>query len=298
MRYVVTGGAGFIGSNIARRLCKDGHHLVVVDNLCRGTMSNIQDIRDKIEFVDLDIADYDDLKDALCGTDGIFHQAALASVPESFEREEDYRMSNIVGTDNVFKIGRQLRIKIVFASSCSVYGNTKTVPIKETAGRNPLSPYAMTKYEDEILAEKYIQDGARIVVLRYFNVFGTSHDIRDSGAVSKMVDTIKNGEPPCIFGDGTVIRDFVHVSDVVRANIMAMKNPITNGFFNVGSGTGTSIKDLAHMTARISGRQLKPKYKNSRPGDANASVADISKAKEYLGWESSVTLENGIREMF
>ena len=298
MHYAVTGGAGFIGSNLVRRLCNDGHHLVVVDNLSRGAMSNIQDIRDKIEFVNLNITDYDDLKDALHDMDGIFHQAALASVPESFEREDDYKMSNVVGTDNVFKIGHQLRIKIVFASSCSVYGNTKTVPIKETTGRNPLSPYAMTKYEDEMLAEKYIQDGARIVVLRYFNVFGISHDIKYSGAVSKMVDAIKNGEPPCIFGDGTVIRDFVHVSDVVRANIMAMKNPVTGGFFNVGSGTGTSIKDLAHMVVRISGRQLKPTYKNSRLGDTNASVADISKAKESLGWESNVTLENGIGAMF
>lgn len=298
MHYAITGGAGFIGSNLVRRLCKEGHRLTVVDNLSRGTMSNIQDIRDKIEFVNLDVADYDSLKDALHGIDGIFHQAALASVPESFEREDDYRMSNVVGTDNVFKIGHQLRIKIVFASSCSVYGNTKTVPIKETAGRNPVSPYAMTKYEDEMLAEKYIQDGARIVVLRYFNVFGISHNIKDSGAVSKMVDAIKNGEPPCIFGDGTVIRDFVHVGDVVRANIMAMKNPITSGFFNVGSGTGTSIKDLAHMISRISGKRLKPKYTNPCPGDANASVADISKTKEHLGWESSVTLENGIRAMF
>ena len=297
MRYVVTGGAGFIGSHLVKHLHRNGHRVTVVDNLSRGTVSSIENVRDKIEFVNLDIADYDGLRNALRGTDGIFHQAALASVPDSFEYEDDYWRSNVVGTDNVFKIGHELRVKTVFASSSSVYGNTKTVPIKETSSRNPLSPYAMTKYEDEKLAEKYVLGGAQIIALRYFNVVGTGRSMKYAGAVPKILDAVKRGEPPCIFGDGTVIRDFVHVSDVTRANIMAMESTITYGFFNIGSGVAISIKDLAHMIVRIAGKHLEPKYDSPRPGDADASVADVSKAKEYLRWEPSILLEDGIRTM-
>ena len=269
-----------------------------MDNLSRGTMSNLKEVHDKISFINLDITDYDRLRNAFHNVDGIFHQAALPSIPDSFKHEEEYRHSNITGTDIVFKIGLESQTRIVFASSSSVYGNVQTVPISEDSTRNPLSPYAVTKYEGELLAEKYIQKGAQIIALRYFNVVGIGRDLKYAGVIPKFLDKIKKGEPPHIFGDGSLIRDFVSVYDVVQANTAAMSGRTTYGFFNIGSGRPISIKDLAHMMIKISGLSLTPKYYESRLGDAKAIVANISKSKAQLGWEPSVSLEDSIEALF
>ena len=299
MHYVVTGGAGMIGSHIAKHLCGTSHTVTVVDDLSRGKMSNLDNVRDKIEFVNADITDYD----AICkhlgrGSDGIFHQAALAYVPESFERAFDYHRVNVAGTDNVFKIALKTRTRVVFASSGSVYGDaSSTRPIRETHPRDPASPYAWTKYRGEMMAARCCKAGASIITLRYFNVAGPGRDLKYAGAISKMAHRVANGSPPCVFGDGNQVRDFVHVDDVVRANVAAMESGIPYGFFNIGSGAGASIGELARTVVRIAGADLDPVYDGPQPGGAGANVASVRKARLRLGWTPRVTLEECVRKI-
>jgi UDP-glucose 4-epimerase len=299
MHYVVTGGAGMIGSHIAKHLCGTSHTVTVVDDLSRGKMSNLDNVRDKIEFVNADITDYD----AVCkhlggGSDGIFHQAALAYVPESFERAFDYHRVNVAGTDNVFKIALKTRTRVVFASSGSVYGDTtSTRPIRETYPRDPASPYAWTKCRGEMMAARYCKAGARIVLLRYFNVAGPGRDLKYAGAISKMAHSVASGSPPRIFGDGNQIRDFVHVDDVVRANVAAMESDIPYGFFNIGSGAGVSIGNLARLVVKIAGACMEPVHDTSQPDGGGANVASVKKARFYLDWVPRVTLEECVQKI-
>lgn len=298
MRYAVTGGAGFIGSHLVKRLCWDGHDVVTIDNLSRGTVSNLSEVQDRIKFIQTDVSDYSSLRKALQDVDGIFHLAALPSIPDSFNHEDKYRRANVAGTDNVFRIGLDSQTKIVFASSSSVYGNVETLPISETSARNPLSPYAVTKYEGELLAENYVHQGAQIVTLRYFNVIGIGRALKYAGVIPKFLDRIKRKEPPCIFGDGSLIRDFIDVSDVVQATVIAMESDIEHGFFNIGSGRSISIDELAHMMINIARLPLEPEYKESRRGDAKATVADVTKSSRELGWKPTVLLEDSIKALF
>ena len=261
-------------------------------------MSNLGCVRDKVEFVKADIANYDAIRKHLEGADGIFHQAALAYVPESFERAFDYHRVNVAGTYNVFKIALETRTRVVFASSGSVYGDaTSTRPFRETHPRDPANPYAWTKYRGEMMAARYSKTGARIVMLRYFNVAGPGRDLKYAGAISKMAHSVANGLPPRIFGDGSQVRDFVHVDDVVRANVAAMESNIPYGFFNIGSGTGVSIGDLARLVVSISGTDLKPVHDAPQPGGAGANVASVKKAHLYLDWVPRITLEECVRKM-
>ena len=298
MRYAVTGGAGFIGSRLVRCLCADGHEVTVVDNLSRGRVSNLEENCSNMSFVELDVADYLPLKQALQNMNGIFHLAALPSIPDSFIHEDEYRRANVTGSDNVFKIGLESRTKVVFASSSSVYGDVQTLPIPENSTRNPLSPYAATKYEGEILAERYAGMGAQIVSLRYFNVIGLGRALRYAGVIPKFLNRIKRGEPPIIFGDGSQVRDFVDINDVIRATVMAMKGGVSSGFFNIGSGRPITIGDLARMMIDASGLTLKPEHAGSRSGDTKAILADISKAGAEIGWKPTIQLEDNIRALF
>ena len=298
MRYAVTGGAGFIGSRLVRCLCADGHEVTVVDNLSRGRVSNLEETRGNMSFIELDVADYLPLKQALHNMNGIFHLAALPSIPDSFIHEDEYRRANVTGSDNVFKIGLESRTKVVFASSSSVYGDVQTLPIPENSARNPLSPYAATKYEGEILAERYAGMGAQIVSLRYFNVIGLGRALRYAGVIPKFLNRIKRGEPPIIFGDGSQVRDFVDIDDVIRATVMAMKGGVSSGFFNIGSGRPITIGDLARMMIDASGLTLKPEHVGSRNGDTKAILADISKAGAEIGWKPTIQLEDNIRALF
>ena len=187
---------------------------------------------------------------------------------------------------------------MVFASSSSVYGNVQTLPISEDSVRNPLSPYAATKYEGEILAEKYVDQGAQIVSLRYFNVIGLGRALKYAGVIPKFLDKIKKGEPPIIFGDGLLVRDFVDIDDVIRATIMAMESKTTRGFFNIGSGQPITIKGLARMMIDASGLIFEPEHTEPRCGDAKATLADISKARQEFGWIPTVSLEDSIHTLF
>lgn len=297
MNFVVTGGAGLVGSHIVKRLVSDGHSVTVIDNLSRGSRANLEEVCNKIDFVDMDIRERDGLKRTLRGTDGVFHQAALAYVPGSYEDEDEYRQVNVAGTENVFQIGLELGIKIVYASSSTVYGDVRCIPVRENYARRPINPYGTTKLEAELAVERYVKRGAQIVALRYFNVIGQGRKQAYSGVVYRFLEQLKNGRPLIIHGDGSQIKDFVFVHDVVRANLAAMMGSVRNGFFNIGGGRPISVADLARLMISISGSSLKPKYGELRPGDAKMCVAEISKADKLLDWRPSIALEEGLQNL-
>ena len=298
MNFTVTGGAGFIGSHLTHRLVSEGHDVTVVDDLSRGSLTNLDGIYERIHLEEMDICDRDALDGVLRGTDGVFHQAALGSVPESWKNPDRYQRVNVEGTENVFRTASRYRIRVIYASSASIYGNIQRIPITEDYERRPISPYGRTKLDCEILAERYVEEGSQIVGLRYFNVFGIGQNPAYAGVITKFLNLLNVGEPPVIFGDGSQIRDFTFVGDVVEANLAAMASGIVGGFFNIGGGRSTSLADLARMMIRLSGRNMEPLYENPRPGDAKISTADISKSARLLGWKPKMSLEDGLRTLF
>ena len=298
MNFAVTGGIGFIGSHLVKHLVSEGHTVLVIDNQFRGRLSNLGEIQDKVNFVKLDILDYDELKKSLQNVDGIFHQAALTSVPESYEKENEYKKVNVTGTENIFKIAKEFQIKVVYASSSSVYGDIENIPITESFNRNPINPYGLTKLEDEFLAEKYAKSGVEIIGLRYFNVYGIGQTLDYAGVITKFLDKITVNESPIIFGDGSQIRDFIFVKDVARANLSAMISDVKHGFFNIGTGKSISINDLAHLMIKISGKSIQPKYEDLPLGDIKLSIADISNSIKLLNWKPNTTLEEGLQTLF
>ena len=298
MNFAVTGGIGFIGSHLVKHLFSEGHNVLVIDNQFRGRLSNLGELQDKVNFVKLDILDYDKLKKSIQNVDGIFHQAALTSVPESYEKENEYKKVNVTGTENIFKIAKEFQIKVVYASSSSVYGNIEKIPITESFKRVPINPYGLTKLEDEYLAAKYSDQGTQIIGLRYFNVFGIGQTLDYAGVITKFLDRIKEDKPPIIFGDGSQIRDFIFVKDVAKANFSAMTSNVKYGFFNIGTGKSISIKDLAYLMIKISGKTLEPNYKELPPGDVKLSTADISNSIKFLNWKPEITLEEGLKTLF
>ncbi|MEM4252112.1 MAG: NAD-dependent epimerase/dehydratase family protein [Candidatus Nitrosotenuis sp.] len=298
MKYVVTGGAGFIGSHLARFLADSGHSVVVIDNLHRGKAANIADIAGKVEFHKANILNFEDLEKMTKGADGIFHQAALTSVIESFEQTDKYYRVNVTGTENIFKIAKKYGIKVVYASSSSVYGNPAKTPITEDFERKPINPYGMTKLENEKLAEKFAGSGAKIIGMRYFNVYGPGQTPDYAGVITKFYDNITKNKPPVIFGDGSQIRDFVSVIDVAKANLMAMQSNLGFGFLNIGTGVATSIKSLADIMIRLSGKALEPIYDKLPEGDVRASQADIRLAKKLISWTADTNLSDGLKNFF
>ena len=298
MNFAVTGGAGFIGSHLVRRLVSDGHHVTIIDDFSRGSLANLDGIHEKIHIEKMDICDRDALDGVLQGADGIFHQAALGSVPESWKSPDTYQRVNVGGTENVFRIASSYHIKVVYASSASVYGDTQRIPITEDFERRPINPYGKTKLDCETLAERYMEKGSQIVGLRYFNVFGEGQNPAYAGVITCFLNRLNAGEPPIIFGDGSQIRDFTFVGDVVEANLTAMTGSVMGGFFNIGGGKSTSLTDLAGMMTRLADMHVKPLYENPRPRDAKISTADISKSAKLLGWSPRTSLEDGLRTLF
>lgn len=298
MKFVVTGGAGFIGSHIAKFLVKNNHDVHVIDDLSRGTMNNLHEIENMINFSKIDISNYEDLDSVIGKIDGIFHQAALASVPQSFKEPEKYHKVNVIGTENIFKIGKKFNAKVVFASSSSVYGDQTTFPIKENANKKPLNPYGQTKLDDEILASKYAKEGLRVIGLRYFNVFGIGQNPSYAGVIPQFIEKLTKHKSPIIEGDGNQIRSFTFIDDVVRANYLAFESDIDNDFFNIATKKMTSIKELAGLLITMSELDLKPIHNKPRQGDIKKSYADISKATKLLGWNPEINLENGLKKIF
>src|SRR5712692_9607697 len=296
MNFIVTGGAGFIGSQIVGHLVKNNHSVTVIDNFHIGKRENLVSFQDKIKILKMNILDYDELRNVVKNADGVFHEAALTLVQESFTKQKEYREVNVIGTENIFKLAKEFGFKIVYASSSSVYGNTKKIPIKEDFERKPLNPYGDTKLEDEYLAEKYSKLGVRIIGLRYFNVYGPRQNVAYAGVITKFLENIANSKAPVINGDGLQVRDFVYVGDVARANLMAMESKVNFAFVNIGTGTALSINYLADIIIKASGLAIKPVHGPPLEGDVKDSQADVSLAKKLLDWKAETKLEDWLNE--
>ena len=297
MKYVITGGAGFIGSHITKALVEQGHNVTILDNLNTGKEKNLELIKEKINFVKGDIRDNKLLEEIMVDTDGVFHQAALASVQDSFSKPDEYHDVNVNGTENILKLAKKNDFKVVYASSSSVYGNPEKIPIEESDSKNPINPYAETKLRKEELAAKYSKIGVKVIGLRYFNVFGKGQSKEYAGVLKLFLERIRDGLPPKINGDGTQFRDFVFVGDVAEANIMSMKSEVNHEFFNVGTNTSITILDLAKTMIKFSGLNIEPIFGPSLKGDVMKTIADISLIKEKIGWQPKVMLESWINEI-
>ena len=297
MRFVVTGGAGFVGSYLVKLLVKKGHNVVVIDNLHKGKKENLDEVLDKIEFLNIDIRDYDLMEKNMRDIDGVFHQAALTVVQDSFKDPEEYHSVNVDGTENIFKIAQKNNFKVVYASSSSIYGHQENVPILENFNKKPINPYGKTKLNDEIIAEKYSKLGVKIIGLRYFNIFGKGQTIEYAGVITKFLDRIQDGKPPIIFGDGSQIRDFIHVEDIANANYLAMTSDVSNLHVNIGTGNAISILELAKTMIDVSDLNLQPIMLEALDGDIQKSHSDSSLAKISFGWISEMKLEDWLKEI-
>ena len=298
MKFVVTGGAGFIGSHLTKHLIKQGHSVTVVDNLRRGSMNNLKEVKHKIDFHEIDIADYKKMKIAVKNTDCVFHEAALGSVPHSYKEPEEYHRVNVDGTENIFKLGKELGFKIVYASSSSVYGNQTSFPIKEDAEKKPLNPYGVTKLLSEELATRYTKEDVQIIGMRYFNVYGIGQNENYAGVIPLFIDKLVNHSSPIINGDGEQIRSFTFVDDVVKANVLAFESPIEHAFLNIASDEAISINKLADTIIQLSGLEIEPVHEKPREGDIKISHADVSLAKELIRWSPKTSLYDGLKQIF
>ena len=298
MNLIVTGGAGFIGSHLTKYLIKKGHNVSVIDNLRRGSFDNLREIKDQIDFQEIDILDYEKMKNVVKNADGIFHQAALGSVPQSFKEPEEYHRVNAMGTENVLKLAKEFGFKVVYASSSSVYGNQEKFPIKEDAEKKPLNPYGQSKLESEQFVKKYADVGVKVIGLRYFNVVGIGQNPNYAGVVPKFIERLVQHKPPIIYGDGNQLRNFTFVDDVVEANVLAFENKIEHTFMNIATGVMTSVKELATIMIRLSGLSIEPIYEKAREGDIEKSQADISLAKNLINWVPKIPLEEGLEKIF
>lgn len=300
MHYLVTGGAGFIGSHLTKALVKNGDKVTVIDNLSTGHMKNLKDIEDDIVFIKGDIKDINILNKSFKGVEVLFHQAALPSVPRSVKDPIASNASNVDGTLNVLVAARDAGVKrVVYAASSSAYGDTEVLPKSEEMPGNPLSPYAVTKYVGELYSKVFSRVyGLETVCLRYFNVFGSRQDPNSQYAavIPKFIIAMSKGESPHIYGDGEQSRDFTYIDNVVEANLLAASAPGVSGeVFNVACGDRFTIKELVAKINRIIGSNIEPVYDPPRPGDVRHSMASIEKAEKLLGYRPLVTFEEGLR---
>jgi nucleoside-diphosphate-sugar epimerase len=301
MKYIVTGGAGFIGSHIVEELAQRRHEVVVLDNLFSGKMANIAPSlkREHVTFVQGSITDLPLLKKTFQGVDGIFHQAAITSVPGSIKNPVATNEANVTGTLNVLIAAQHCGVKkVVFASSSSVYGDTPAGPQQEEMPPNPKSPYAVSKLTGEYYMRVFAElHDIQTVSLRYFNVFGPRQDPTSEYAavIPKFITRILKNESPTIFGDGEQTRDFIYVKDVVAANIRAM-NSNERGIFNIAGGKSVSINELASLILAIIGENIKPVYENPRSGEIRHSYADIHLAEKAFLFKPEYSLKRALTE--
>lgn len=305
MKYLVTGGAGFIGSRIAEILISEGNFVRVLDNLSSGDKANLDLIinHSNFEFIKGDIRDFDDCLKACRGIDIIIHQAALVSVPKSIEQPLENNSINISGFLNILEVARINNIKkVVYASSSAVYGdNMDKLKLESRIGKF-ISPYALSKYADELYAKMYSSIyNLETVGLRYFNVYGPKQDPSSaySGVISIFMKRLLANEDLCIYGDGEIVRDFIYVDDVARANILAATKSIIPGtVYNIGTSHPTSIKGLANILIKISKKNINISYLQPRKGDILYSCADISKAKKELEFIPLIKIEDGLKKIY
>jgi nucleoside-diphosphate-sugar epimerase len=311
MRFLVTGGAGFIGSHITERLLKDGHYVRVLDNFSSGKEANLSFVHElkakNYELTKGDIRDYDTCLRACESIDYVLHQAALRSVPKSMTRPHEYNAVNIDGTVNVLEAALKSKVKrVTLASSSSVYGKAVKFPQEETDMPLPISPYALTKLAVEYYSRVYSENyGLETVNLRYFNVFGPRQSLDDEYAVviPKFIDCMLDGRNPPVHGTGKQSRDFTYIDNVVEANILAATTPTPYNqqpttfceVFNVACGQDNSILDLVDTLNKIMAKSIKPVFEPSRQGDVPRTLANISKIRSRLRYEPKVGFEEGLR---
>ena len=262
-----------------------------------GKEENLISVKDKIVFFNDNILNLDLLEKQTQNIDGIFHQAALASVQDSFSKPEEYQSVNVNGTENILKLAKKNNFKVVYASSSSVYGNPEKIPIKESDSKNPINPYAETKLEKERLAIKYSEMGVKVIGLRYFNVFGKGQSKEYAGVLKLFLERIRDKLPPKINGDGSQFRDFVYVEDVADANILSMDSEVNHEFFNVGTNTSITILDLAKTIIKSSELHMEPIFGPALKGDVQRTVANIDLIQDKIGWKPTVFLEKWIDEI-
>src|ERR1700674_725244 len=300
MRYLVTGGAGFIGSNTVEELVRRGHDVVVLDNLSAGKAGNLSHVRTKIKLVQDSITNLNALQEACRGVDCVIHLAAQTSVPRSVKDPIETNLINVNGTLNVLVAARDARVKrVVFACSCAVYGKTSVLPIRESASLAPISPYGLSKQVGEgygrVFQEIY---GLEFASLRYFNVFGPRQDPSSpySGVLSVFNAALLDGVQPTVYGDGEQSRDFVYVENVVEANLLAAEaKGVPGQAINVGTGNRYTLNQTLAQLEKITGRPAQAKYASTREGDIRESQADIGLAKEMLGYHPRFGFEDGLK---
>ena len=300
--YLITGIAGFIGSSLAHELVRRGETVRGFDNFETGKRENLAGLEHKIEFREIDLRDTERVAEICEGADYVLHQAALASVPRSVADPLKSHQSNINGTLNLLLAARNAKVKrVVYAASSSAYGDTPTLPKRESMPPNPISPYAVQKLTGEFyLNSFYSVYGLEAVSLRYFNIFGPRQDPSSqySGVLARFISRMLSGETCTIFGDGEQSRDFTYVENAVNANLLACAAPadkVCGKVFNVATGTRYSLNETFRMLAEITGYAQKPRYAEARSGDVKHSLADISLAKQAFGYEPTVSFEDGLR---
>ena len=300
-RYLVTGGAGFIGSHITERLIQDGHTVRVLDDLSSGRLENLAAVRSQVEFVEGDIRDRHVVRQAVAGIDAVIHEAAWRSVPKSMSDPYGYTQVNVLGTVNVLESAAAEKVKrVVAASSSSVYGNTEQLPLQEGQPLQPISPYAMSKLCAEHYGQLFARSfGVEAVSLRYFNVFGPRQSLDDEYAVvvPKFITCLLKGESPPVYGDGLQSRDFTFIENVVQATIRATTAPGIGGeVFNVACGEAHTVLELLGELHRLLQCAIPPTFVSPRPGDVRKTSADITHARQRLGWQPTVGFADGLAQ--
>ena len=300
MRYLVTGGAGFIGSNTVDELVRRGQDVVVLDDLSSGKVENLIAVRGKVELLEHSVTDLDQLHRACRGIDYVLHLGARTSVPRSVKDPLESNRINVDGTLNVLVAARDAKVKrVVFAGSSSVYGETPTLPKREDMPAAPISPYGLTKLAGEIYGQIFQRCyGLEFVSLRYFNVFGPRQDPGSpySGVLSLFNAAVLNGTQPTVHGDGEQSRDFTYVGNAVEANLLACEAKRAAGLaINIGTGSRYTLNQTLSLLEKITGRPANAKYGPPREGDIHDSQADISRAKDVLGYHPRIGFEEGLK---
>jgi nucleoside-diphosphate-sugar epimerase len=301
-KYLITGIAGFIGSSLARAVLGQGDEVCGIDNLSTGKRENLVEIISRIDFRKADLLDSDAMNDVCRGVDYVLHQAAIPSVPMSVVDPIGNNRTNIDGTVNLLVAARDAKVKrVVYAASCSAYGDTPAQRKREDMPPDPLSPYAVAKLAGEYyMVACYRCYGLETVCLRYFNVYGPRQDPLSpySGVLSKFITQMLKGECPTIFGDGTQSRDFTYVDNAVQANLLACKAPgaeVAGQVFNVASGTSVDLNETFHMLKKLTGYTGRVEYAEARAGDVKHSLADLASAETHLGYRPAIDLAEGLR---
>lgn len=298
-KYLVTGGAGFIGSHIAETLLKRGETVRVFDNLATGRQINLQALQGRVQFIQGDLREFDGVKAAMEGVEVVFHQGALASVPRSITDPVGSLETNINGTQNVLLAARDASVRrVVYASSSSVYGDTPTLPKSEGMPTNPMSPYAVQKLTGESLCKVFTRIyGLETVALRYFNVFGPRQDPNSEYAavIPRFLTALIEKRRPIVFGDGEQTRDFTYIANVVQANLLAATSSDAVGYaMNIGCGEQITLNSVLHIAGELLDVAVEAEYREPRPGDVRHSLADIRLAERLLGYEPAVKFSEGL----